>query len=110
MSNENLLRKVLRTLPKKFAHKVTAIEEAQDLTTMRLNELMRNLTTFEMFVDDEDEEDQEEIVRNFVAFTAQSEPPVDDSFLDKSEDEEEMTEEELLEDYKLLYSKWNELP
>ncbi|GAA0159087.1 hypothetical protein LIER_15954 [Lithospermum erythrorhizon] len=48
MSNEKLVRKVLRTLPKRFAHKVTTIEEAQDLTTMRFDELIRNLTTFKM--------------------------------------------------------------
>ncbi|GAA0167276.1 hypothetical protein LIER_43786 [Lithospermum erythrorhizon] len=47
MSNEKLVRKVLRTLSKRFAHKVTVIEEAQDLTTMRIDELIGNLTTFE---------------------------------------------------------------
>ncbi|GAA0157710.1 hypothetical protein LIER_14917 [Lithospermum erythrorhizon] len=109
MSNEKLVRKFLRILPKKFAHKVMVIEEAQDLTTMRVDELMANLTTFEMSFDDgepKEEDDQEEKVSNFVAFTAQTEPPVGDSLHDNSEDEEEMTEEELLEDYKLLYTKW----
>ncbi|GAA0176336.1 hypothetical protein LIER_29345 [Lithospermum erythrorhizon] len=48
MSNEKLVRKVLRTLPKWFVHKVIAIEEAQDLTTMSLDELMGNLTIFQM--------------------------------------------------------------
>ncbi|GAA0173850.1 hypothetical protein LIER_41605 [Lithospermum erythrorhizon] len=48
MNNEKLVRKVLRTLPKRFAHKVTTIEEAQNLTTMRLDELIENFTTFEM--------------------------------------------------------------
>ncbi|GAA0171214.1 hypothetical protein LIER_25300 [Lithospermum erythrorhizon] len=48
MSNEKLVRKVLRTFPKKYAHKVTVIEEAQDLTTMSLNKLIGNLATFEM--------------------------------------------------------------
>ncbi|GAA0144913.1 hypothetical protein LIER_05233 [Lithospermum erythrorhizon] len=51
MSNEKLVRKVLRTLPKRFAHKVTAIEEAQDLTTMRIDELIGNLNNFEMTFD-----------------------------------------------------------
>ncbi|GAA0151709.1 hypothetical protein LIER_10369 [Lithospermum erythrorhizon] len=37
MSNEKLVRKVLRTLPKRFANKVTTIKEAQDLTTMRID-------------------------------------------------------------------------
>ncbi|GAA0173441.1 hypothetical protein LIER_41523 [Lithospermum erythrorhizon] len=201
MSNEKLVRNVLRTLPKKFAHKVNSIEEAHDLTTMRLDELMGNLTTFEMSLDDgestkkkgiplkataedtNDEdlvetmnllannfnktlkrfnkkrssnleqkekprgiqcrecdgfghiqvecpnyvkqkaknycitlsdddskgEDKEEKVRNFVAFATQSEPPIDDSLTEGSDDEDEMTEEELLEDYKLLYSKWTKL-
>ncbi|GAA0159281.1 hypothetical protein LIER_43475 [Lithospermum erythrorhizon] len=52
MSNEKLVRKVLRTLPKRFAHKVTAIEEAQDLSTMIFDELMGNLLTFEMTLEE----------------------------------------------------------
>ncbi|GAA0144989.1 hypothetical protein LIER_05288 [Lithospermum erythrorhizon] len=48
MSNEKLVKKVLRTLPKRFEHKVTTIEEAHDLKTMRTDELMGNLTTFEV--------------------------------------------------------------
>ncbi|GAA0154760.1 hypothetical protein LIER_12649 [Lithospermum erythrorhizon] len=48
MSNEKLVRKVLSTLPKWFAHKVTTIVEAQDLSTMGFDELIGNLTTFEM--------------------------------------------------------------
>ncbi|GAA0156154.1 hypothetical protein LIER_13711 [Lithospermum erythrorhizon] len=165
---------------KDIAHKVTAIEEAQDLTTMRVDELMDNLTTFEMSLDDgepskkkgialkatsedvddddlvesmnllaknfkslkrecegfghiqvecpnyikkqsknyytiliddnsKEEDDQEEKVSNFVTFAAQTEPPIDDNLHDNSEDEDEMTEEGLLKDYKLLYTKWIEL-
>ncbi|GAA0154676.1 transmembrane signal receptor [Lithospermum erythrorhizon] len=48
MTNEKQVRKVLRSLHKKFENKVTAIEEAQDLSNMRLDELIGNLTTFEM--------------------------------------------------------------
>ncbi|GAA0168040.1 hypothetical protein LIER_22851 [Lithospermum erythrorhizon] len=51
------------------------------------------------------EDEQEDQVSNFVAFTSQLEPTVDDNWNNTSEDEEEMTEEELLEDYKLLYTK-----
>ncbi|GAA0174826.1 hypothetical protein LIER_28136 [Lithospermum erythrorhizon] len=51
MSNEKLVRKVLRTLPKRFAHKVTAIEEARDLSTMGFDELIGILTIFEMMFD-----------------------------------------------------------
>ncbi|GAA0164800.1 hypothetical protein LIER_20350 [Lithospermum erythrorhizon] len=54
MNNEKLVRKVLRTLPKRFGHKVTAIEEAQDLTTMSLDELIGNLATFEISLNEGD--------------------------------------------------------
>ncbi|KAA0045248.1 gag-pol polyprotein [Cucumis melo var. makuwa] len=40
--------KVLRSLPRKFVMKVTAIEEAQDITTLKLDELFGSLLTFEM--------------------------------------------------------------
>ena len=33
MTNEKLVRKILRSLPKRFAMKVTAIEESQDIPT-----------------------------------------------------------------------------
>ncbi|GAA0143230.1 hypothetical protein LIER_35699 [Lithospermum erythrorhizon] len=52
MRNEKLVRKILKTLPKRFAHKVTAIEESQDFTTMMVDELIGNLTTFEMSLDE----------------------------------------------------------
>ncbi|GAA0164342.1 hypothetical protein LIER_43680 [Lithospermum erythrorhizon] len=56
MSNEKLVRKILRTLPKRFAHKFTSVKEAQDLTTMRVDELVGNLTTFEITFDEGDSE------------------------------------------------------
>ncbi|KAA0054892.1 Receptor-like protein 12 [Cucumis melo var. makuwa] len=43
-----IIRKVLRSLPRKSDTKVTAIEEAQDITTLKLNELFESLLTFEM--------------------------------------------------------------
>ena len=48
MSDERLVRKVLRSLPQRFAYKVAAIEEAKDITKMSLEELMGSLITFEM--------------------------------------------------------------
>jgi len=35
LSDEKLVRKILRSLPKKFDMKVTAIEEAHDITSMQ---------------------------------------------------------------------------
>ncbi|CAM8929123.1 unnamed protein product [Rhodiola kirilowii] len=48
MSEEKLVKKVLRSLPKRFA-----VKEAQDVTTMRLDELMGSLQTHEMKMDEE---------------------------------------------------------
>ncbi|XP_057444753.1 uncharacterized protein LOC130736999 [Lotus japonicus] len=45
MSDEKLVRKILRSLPKKFAMKVTAIEEAQDIGSMKVDELIGSLQT-----------------------------------------------------------------
>ena len=47
-SDIKLVRKILRSLPEKFAYKVAAIEEARDLNTMFLKELMGSLQTFEL--------------------------------------------------------------
>ncbi|KAI3453478.1 hypothetical protein Pfo_010141 [Paulownia fortunei] len=43
-----LVRKVLRSLPERFAYKVIAIKEVRDLTELRLDEPMGALQTFEM--------------------------------------------------------------
>ncbi|XP_050935673.1 uncharacterized protein LOC107991877 [Cucumis melo] len=48
MSDSKLVRKVLRSLLSKFNMKVTTIEEANDLSTMKLDELFRSLRTFEL--------------------------------------------------------------
>src|ERR1051325_7227326 len=48
MSEEKLVRKILRSLPKRFAMKVIAIEEAQDISTLKVEELIGSLMTFEM--------------------------------------------------------------
>ncbi|KAA0038419.1 gag-pol polyprotein [Cucumis melo var. makuwa] len=48
ISESKIVRKVLRSLPKKLDMKVAAIEEAQDITTLNLDELFGSLLTFEM--------------------------------------------------------------
>jgi len=47
-SDAKLVKKTLRSLPARFAYKVTAIEEAKNVEKMRLDELIGNLQTFEM--------------------------------------------------------------
>jgi len=43
MSEEKLIRKILRSLPKIFDMKVTAIEEAHDISSMKVEELIGSL-------------------------------------------------------------------
>ncbi|KAA0043415.1 uncharacterized protein E6C27_scaffold1639G00210 [Cucumis melo var. makuwa] len=47
-----IVRKVLRSLPRKFDMKVIAIEESQDITTLKLDELFGSLLMFEMAMSD----------------------------------------------------------
>lgn len=42
-----VVRKVLRSLPKRFRPKVTAIEEIKELKVMKLDELISSLQNFE---------------------------------------------------------------
>ncbi|CAM8884914.1 unnamed protein product [Rhodiola kirilowii] len=54
MTEESLVRKVLRSLTKRFSMKALAVKEANDVKTMRLDELMGSLQTHEMDMNDED--------------------------------------------------------
>ncbi|XP_022897819.1 uncharacterized protein LOC111411529 [Olea europaea var. sylvestris] len=44
------VRKVLRSLPKRFRPKVTAIEESKDLDTVKIEELVGSLQTYELTI------------------------------------------------------------
>ena len=43
-----IVRKILRVLPRSFEAKVTAIQESKDLKQMKVEELIGNLTTYEL--------------------------------------------------------------
>jgi hypothetical protein len=47
ISNVKLIRKILRSLPKRFRIKVTIIEESKDLEEMKIEELVGSLQTYE---------------------------------------------------------------
>ena len=77
-----LVRKTLRSLPERFAYKVAAIEEAKDVDSMKLDELMGSLHTFELkFKKDKKE--------NGIAFRSRVESQ---SNQEESEDEGELEE------------------
>ena len=44
----NIVKKVLRSLPKRFHAKITAIEESKDIDKIPLTELVGNLQTYEL--------------------------------------------------------------
>jgi excinuclease UvrABC nuclease subunit len=52
MSDEKLSRKLLRSLPQRFDMKVTTIEEAHDISTMKVDELVGSLQTFEILLNE----------------------------------------------------------
>ncbi|CAM8962538.1 unnamed protein product [Rhodiola kirilowii] len=55
IGEERLVRKVLRFLPQQYAMKAITIKEAQDLKTMRMDELMGLLQTHEMELNEEEQ-------------------------------------------------------
>ncbi|GAV81388.1 UBN2 domain-containing protein [Cephalotus follicularis] len=52
-TNHELVRKILRCLPKSWEPKVTAIEEAKDLSTFPLEDLLVSLMTHELRMSDQ---------------------------------------------------------
>jgi len=50
ISYEKLINKILRSLPKRFDLKVTATEEAQDTTSMKVEELIESLQSFKIMI------------------------------------------------------------
>ncbi|KAA0033119.1 gag-pol polyprotein [Cucumis melo var. makuwa] len=54
MSNAKLVRKALRSLPLRFNMKITIIEEANNMSTMKLNELFGSIRTFELHLGEGD--------------------------------------------------------
>lgn len=61
MSEEKLARKILGFLPKKFNMKVTSIEEAQDLSSIKFDEIIIFLQAFEMAINDRSEKKKKSI-------------------------------------------------
>ncbi|CAM8968751.1 unnamed protein product [Rhodiola kirilowii] len=55
MTEETLVRNVLRSLTKRFAMKALAVKEANDVKTLRLDKLMGNLQTHETDMNEEDQ-------------------------------------------------------
>ncbi|KAA0041583.1 Receptor-like protein 12 [Cucumis melo var. makuwa] len=57
-----MVQKVLRSLPPRFSMKVTTIEEANDITTMKLDELFGLLHMFELSFEDQGTQNLEDVM------------------------------------------------
>jgi len=84
LSYEKLVRKILRSLTKRFDMKVTTIEEAQDISNMQVEELISSLQNFELVVYNMTEKKGKGIV--FTANTA------DDEALEENVEDENISE------------------
>ncbi|OAY23990.2 hypothetical protein MANES_18G120350v8 [Manihot esculenta] len=85
-TNEELVKKILRCLPKEWLPKVTSLKDAKDLSKVQLDELLGNLIDYEMTLKREQVEEPSKMKKN-IALRIASE--------DTSEEEEEISEEEL---------------
>lgn len=89
-SEEKLARKILRSLPNKFDMKVTAIEKAQDLNNIKVDERICSLQTFEVALNDRSEKKNKSI-----------------NFMPNIEEDEDQGGESFSEDIALVGRKFN---
>jgi len=89
-TNEEMVRKILWCLPKnKWGPKITAIEEAQNLKTLALDDLLGKLMTHEIHLK-EDEEEKETQSKKGLAFRTGSEDAISSEEESIEEDEDTM--------------------
>ncbi|GJX39020.1 retrovirus-related pol polyprotein from transposon TNT 1-94, partial [Tanacetum coccineum] len=72
-SSKNYVRKFLRALHPKWRSKVTTIEESKDLTSLSLDELIRNLKVHEMIIKKDSEIVKAKVERKSLALKAKKE-------------------------------------
>nr|GEZ16822.1 UBN2 domain-containing protein [Tanacetum cinerariifolium] len=87
-SSKNYVRKFLMALHPKWRAMVTAIEELKDLTSLSLNELIRNLKVYEMIIKKDFEIVKEKVDRKSLALKAKKESSDEECSPSGSEDEE----------------------
>ncbi|GAV69352.1 UBN2 domain-containing protein, partial [Cephalotus follicularis] len=86
-SNSELVRKVLRCLPRSWMPKVTGIEEAKNLNLLPLEDLLGSLMTHELKMQKrEDDEEKEKKKKKVVALKSSAN---EDSYDDEDDDDDE---------------------
>ncbi|GAV57120.1 Sec39 domain-containing protein/UBN2 domain-containing protein, partial [Cephalotus follicularis] len=88
-SNSEMVRKILRCLPRSWMPKVTAIEEAKNLNVLPLEDLLGSLMTHELSMQkkDDDEEKEKKKKKKIVALKSSQ---TEDSEDDDDDDDEEL--------------------
>ncbi|GKA92890.1 zf-CCHC domain-containing protein [Tanacetum coccineum] len=87
-SNKNYVRKFLTALHSKWRAKVTTIEESKDLTSLSLDELIRNLKVHEIIIKKDSEIFKAKTERKSLALKAKKESSDEECLTSRSEDEE----------------------
>nr|GEZ68078.1 retrovirus-related Pol polyprotein from transposon TNT 1-94 [Tanacetum cinerariifolium] len=87
-SSKNSVRKFLRALHPKWKAKVTAIEESKDLTSLSLDELIRNLKVHEMIIKKDSEIVKAKGERKSIALKAKKESSDEECSTSRSKDKE----------------------
>ncbi|GJZ57093.1 zf-CCHC domain-containing protein [Tanacetum coccineum] len=87
-SSKNYVRKFPRALHPKWRAKVTTIEESKDLTSLSLDELIRNLKVHEMIIKKDFEIVKAKGERRSLALKAKKESSDEECSTSRSEDEE----------------------
>ncbi|GKB54410.1 zf-CCHC domain-containing protein [Tanacetum coccineum] len=87
-SSKNYARKFLRALHPKWRAKVTVIEESKDLTSLSLDELIRNLKVHKMIIKKDFEIVKAKFERKSIDLKAKKESSDEECLTSRSEDEE----------------------
>ncbi|GKF31187.1 hypothetical protein Tco_0100985, partial [Tanacetum coccineum] len=87
-SSKNYVRKFLRALHSKWRAKVTAIEESKDVTSLSLDELIRNLKVYKMIIKKDSKIVKAKVERNSLDLKAKKESSDEECSTSGSEDKE----------------------
>nr|GEU52055.1 zf-CCHC domain-containing protein/UBN2 domain-containing protein [Tanacetum cinerariifolium] len=87
-SSKNYVRKFLRALHPKWRAKVAVIVESKDLTSLSLNEIIRNLKVHKMIIKKDSEIVKEKVERKSIALKAKKESSDEECSTSGSEDKE----------------------
>nr|GFB26743.1 UBN2 domain-containing protein [Tanacetum cinerariifolium] len=101
-SSKNYVRKFLRALHPKWRAKVTKIEESKDITSLLLDELIRNLKVHEMIIKKDSKIVKAKGERKCLALKAKKESSDDECSTSRSKDEEYVM---TVRDFKKFFKK-----